>query len=220
MESSLHYAIKEWYSKPGDKFECRINNYIIDIVRDNLLIEIQTKNFSAIKKKLKTLLKGDNEVRLMYPIAELKWIVKMDKDNQKLIYKRKSPKKGTALDLFTELIRIPELIKRDNFSIEILFIEVEEIRCDDGKGSWRRKGVSIKDRKLIEVKESILIKDKKDFLQFIPYNKRHIFSNKRLAKDLNIPVYKARKLTYCLKKMGVIKQNGKRVNEHLFKVCV
>jgi hypothetical protein len=47
-EYSLHSAIKNWYSLPGDKFEVRIDDFIVDIVRETLLIEIQTKNFSAI----------------------------------------------------------------------------------------------------------------------------------------------------------------------------
>ena len=57
-EYSLHTAIKNWYSLPGDKFEVRIDDFIVDIVRDALLIEIQTRNFSAIKKKLKKLLEN------------------------------------------------------------------------------------------------------------------------------------------------------------------
>ena len=54
-EHSLHLAIKRWYSIPGDEFEVNINDFIVDIVRGNLLIEIQTKNFSSIRNKLKKL---------------------------------------------------------------------------------------------------------------------------------------------------------------------
>jgi len=50
-EYSLHSDIKKWYFCPGDHFEVKMYNYIIDIKRDDLLVEIQTKNFSAIKKK-------------------------------------------------------------------------------------------------------------------------------------------------------------------------
>ena len=51
-----------------------IDNFVIDIVRDDLLIEIQTRNLSAIKKKLTKLLLA-NRVRLVYPIARIKWIL-------------------------------------------------------------------------------------------------------------------------------------------------
>jgi len=52
-ESSLHAKLKEWYRKPGDRLEVPIDGYLIDIVHSDLLIEIQTQNFSAIKKNLK-----------------------------------------------------------------------------------------------------------------------------------------------------------------------
>jgi hypothetical protein len=48
-EHSLHSEIKKWYTLPGDRFEVKIDDFIVDIVRHALLIEIQTRNFSAIK---------------------------------------------------------------------------------------------------------------------------------------------------------------------------
>ncbi len=51
-EHSLHADIKEWYSVQGDKVETKVHDFIIDIVREDLLIEIQTRNLSAIKIKL------------------------------------------------------------------------------------------------------------------------------------------------------------------------
>ena len=95
-QHSLHSAIKDWYSLPGDKFEVKIDDFIIDIVRDHLLIEIQTRNFSAIKKKLTKLLEN-HQVRLVYPISQLKWIVYVTESDE-IIRKRKSPKKGRIVD--------------------------------------------------------------------------------------------------------------------------
>jgi hypothetical protein len=51
-ESSLHSALKKWYSLEGDKLEAQVDDFIVDIVRGYLLIEIQIANFSAIKSKL------------------------------------------------------------------------------------------------------------------------------------------------------------------------
>ena len=59
------------------------------------------------------------------------------------------------VDVFEELVRIPSLFLEDNLSLEVLMIEDEEIRCLDGKGSWRRRGISIKDRKLIKIFEKV-----------------------------------------------------------------
>ena len=213
-EKSLHSSIKQWYAMPGDRLEVKVDKYIIDLVREDSLIEIQTRNFSAIGNKLRALVVY-NKVMLVHPIAIEKYIVTID-DSDKVISRRKSPKKGKLVNLFDELIRIPDLMAEDNFILEILMTKEEEIRCKDGKGSWRRKGISIVDRKLIEVVEKVTFKQGKDFLRFLPEDLPANFTNKELAKILKITVYKARKVTYCLRKMEIIKEIGKLKNELIF----
>jgi len=213
-EKSLHSSIKQWYVVPGDRLEVKVDRYVIDLVREDSLIEIQTKNFSAIGNKLRELIKY-NKVRLVHPIAIEKYIVTTEK-SEVVISRRKSPKKGKLVDLFDELIRIPDLMESDNFILEILMTKEEEIRCKDGKGSWRRKGISIVDRKLLEVVEKITFVDEKDFLRFLPEDLTENFTNKNLAKILKITVFKARKITYCLRKMKIIKEVGKLRNELIF----
>ena len=51
-ENPLHAALKAWYARPGDRIEVPVDGFIVDIVRDDLLVEIQTGNFSAVKEKL------------------------------------------------------------------------------------------------------------------------------------------------------------------------
>ena len=113
-EYSLHSEIKHWYMASGDKLEVKVDDFIIDVLRENLLIEIQTENFSAIKKKLKKLLLNSNQIRLVYPIAQLKWIVHVSRSGE-FVRRRKSPKKGKITDLFNELIHAPCLIKNRIF---------------------------------------------------------------------------------------------------------
>ena len=216
-EKSLHSSIKQWYAMPGDRLEVKVDKYIIDLVREDSLIEIQTRNFSAIGNKLRALAKY-NMVILVHPIAIEKYIVTME-GTDKVISRRKSPKKGKLVDLFDELIRIPDLIEEENFTLEILMTKEEEIRCKDGKGSWRRKGISIVDRKLVQVVEKVTFKEGKDFLRFLPEELPANFTNKELAKILKITVYKVRKVTYCLRKMKVIKEIGKQSNELIFARC-
>lgn len=161
-EGSLHSQLKTFYARPGDLCEQNVDGFVIDIVRGNLLIEIQTSSFSKIKRKLLVLLKK-HKVRLVYPIPREKWIVYIDPATSEEIRKRKSPKKGKAMNIFGELVRIPGLIKRRGFQIEILYTREKEMRCNDGKGSWRRRGVSIIERQLLKVDESEVFKQKKIF---------------------------------------------------------
>ena len=90
-ESSFHSALKKWYSESEDLIEVPIDNFLIDLVRDGLLIEIQTKNFASIRKKLEKLIQNHN-VRLVHPIIQDKWITSVDTLSEKIIRKRLSPK--------------------------------------------------------------------------------------------------------------------------------
>ena len=202
-ESSLHSEIKTVYSLPGDQFEVKLGNYIVDILRENLAIEVQTKNFSALKEKLQTLTET-HPVRLVYPLPERKWITYVTNDNA-VLKKRKSPKRGRLTDVFRELVMIPTLIGAANFSMEVLLIDEEEVRCADGRGSWRRRGVSIKERRLLRVNSRVLFQSKADFLNVLPDGLNRVFTNNELAKLAKIPVRTARQITYCLRKCGAIR---------------
>jgi hypothetical protein len=214
-ESSLHSAIKKWYFLEGDKLEDRVDGFVVDMVRGDLLIEIQTANFSAIKPKLSRLL-NDHKVRLVYPIPKEKWIVHKSMTTGETYGRRRSPKKGRLSDLFSELIRVQCLFSKGNFSVEVLMIEVEEIWRNDGRGSWIRKGASVEDRKLIRVFERRIFEHKADFLKVLPEDLCDPFSNRNLAKSLGISVNQSRKMTYTLRKIGTITYVGKNRNQMLF----
>ena len=55
-EKSLHAGLKEWLSQPGDTFEVKVDGFVIDIVRGDVLFEIQTRHLYAMKRKLSKLL--------------------------------------------------------------------------------------------------------------------------------------------------------------------
>lgn len=215
-EISLHSAIKSWYHLPSDRFEVKVDCYVVDIVRGDLLIEIQTENFSAIRKKLRTLTR-EHRVRLLYPISLEKMIVKVTLSGE-VLSRRRSPKRGRLIDLFYELVRVPDLFNEDNFSMEVLMIKEEEVRCDDGRGSWKRRGASIKGRKLISIVERTEFTNKTDFLKFLPEYLSQPFTNKNLAESLDISMVLSRKITYSLRKMGLIREVGKKGRMSLFEV--
>ena len=79
QEKSLHAALKDWYAAPGDREEQPVDGYVVDLVRGDELIEIQTRNFAAIRRKLSTVLQN-YAVRLVHPIPAQKWIVRLGRD--------------------------------------------------------------------------------------------------------------------------------------------
>ena len=214
-EKPLHAALKEWYAQPGDRLEEPLGAYIIDIVRDDLLIEIQTRNFAAIRPKL-TELVTSHRVRLVYPIAREKWIVKLDKDRQTRLSRRKSPKRGAFEHLFGELVSFPTLLLNPNFSLEVLLIQEEELRRHDGRRSWRRRGWVTYERRLLAVVDRRLFRTPGDVADLIPSALPEPFTTADLSRAMKRPRRLAQQMAYCLRAMGLAEQVGKRGNTLLY----
>ena len=214
QERSLHAKIKQLYNTSDAEVEVKVDGYVIDVVKGDLLIEIQTRKFSAIKDKLFKLMKN-HPVRLVHPIAQEKWVVRQSK-NGEVIGRRKSPKKMSILNIFEELVSIPTFIIHSNFEVEVILTREEEIRVNDGKGSWRRKGWSNIDRKLVDIVDRKLFSAPKDFLRLIPDTIEEPFTTKTLAETLKIPRRLVQKMTYCMRKMEILRVIGKEGNAHLY----
>jgi hypothetical protein len=215
-EKPLHAALKQWYARPGDRFEVIVAGFVVDIVRDDLLIEIQTGNFAAIKSKLNCLVHS-RQVRLIYPIVQEKWIIRSSGDGLGRVVRRKSPKRGRWEDLFWELVSIPQLLLNGNFSLEVLMIKEEEARRDGGKRRWRRKGWVIETRRLLEVLDRRVFKESADWRGFLPEGLES-FTTSDLATAMNTRRSLAQKMAYCLQKGRVIELIGRRGRANLYRV--
>jgi hypothetical protein len=214
-EKSLHNALKTWLARPGDQVEAEVDGYRVDIRRGDLLIEIQTANFSAIRRKLERLLEH-YPLRLVYPLAVERWVVRVDLEGRQLA-RRKSPWRGRVEEVFTELVRIPGAASRPGFSLEVLLIREERVLRQDGLGSWRRAGWSLFDRRLLEVVGSRDFHSPADYGALLP-GVGGPFSNRELAAALACRLSLAQKMTYTLVKMGVLAAAGKRGRAALFRI--
>jgi hypothetical protein len=223
-ESSLHADLKTHYSQADDRVEVEIDGYWVDILHhdssdcEDRIVEIQTGNFSALKLKLQDLLKS-YRVMVVYPIAQEKYIqrVKQDSSGKEIpLSRRKSPKRGRAEEVFGELVYLPELAVHPHFSLKIALIREIQIWRDDGRGSWRRRGVTILDRRLESILGERFFCGQADYLQFIPDVLSEPFTVKDLASVLNLPTHLAGKMVYSLRKMDTIRFVGKQGNAHLY----
>ena len=214
-EKHLHAALKRWYAQPGDLTEVALDGFKIDLVRGDLLIEIQTRHLSAIKRKLATLVER-HPVRLVYPIAQDKWIVRQSKSGKRILGRRKSPKHGSVELVFEELVSLPHLLAHPNFSLEVVLIQEEEIRRYDGARNWRRKGWGTHERRLIQVVGQRLFETPKELGELIPAGLPEPFTTAQLAESLHQPLWLAQKMAYCLREMGAIIAMGKRGRGNLY----
>jgi hypothetical protein len=207
-EKPLHAALKAHYMQPGDQTEVKMDGFVIDIVRGDWLLEIQTRNVGKLKRKLAALAKT-HQVRLIVPIAVEKWIVRVGIDGQSVEGRRKSPRRGTVEHLFVELVGIPHLMALPNFSVAAVLIREEEVRRQGLARNWRRRGWGTVERRLLAVVEERVFETSGDLAALLPRTLPDAFTAAQLAAALGQPSWLAHKMIYCLKVMGEIIPAGK-----------
>jgi hypothetical protein len=214
-ENPLHAALKAWYAQPGDRLEVPVDEFIVDVVRGDLLVEIQTANFSAVKQKLAALT-ASHPVRLVHPIARQKWLVKLPKEGQGQARRRRSPKHGAFEHVFQELVSIPKLLSHPNFTLEVLLTHEEEIRRYVGKRAWRRRGWATQERRLLDVVGRRLFETPADIGGLLPSDLPEPFTTSDLAAAIGKRRRLAQQMAYCLREMGALAPVGKQGNAILY----
>lgn len=192
----------------------RIDGYIIDLVRGDLLIEVQTGGISPLKRKLAALTRS-HPVRLVIPITEEKWIVRLPVESdapQAAPARRKSPRRGCVEHLFKELVFVPGLMANENFSLEVLLTREEEVRrFDEARAkAWRRKGWVIQERRLLEVVDRKVFETPAELACLLPHALPDPFTVQQAAAALAQPTWLAHKMIYCLRALGTIEAAGKQ----------
>lgn len=218
-ENRLHAQLKLRYAGQNGQMEVRVLGKIVDVYLplEKKIIEIQTSAFGKIKNKLIELALEYN-VTLVHPLEKEKIVVTLDKNGNEL-RNRKSPKHENVYSVFNELVYAPVLMAYPNISIELAFVNVNDIRIHDGKGSFRKKGISAFDREMTHFHESIILSDRKSYEALIPKELDKSFTVSELAKACCIDLTLARKMLYCYKKNFLLVDAGKRSREKLYERC-
>ena len=215
-EGSLHAALKDLYARPEDRVEEIVDGYVVDVVRSDELVEIQTGSFASAARKLRRLVE-DRRLALVYPIAAERWLVRVDPDGV-VTDRRRSPKRGQRLDLFDELVAFPELVAHPNFRIELVMIREEEIRGSIPAGvrdryprQWWRL-----DRRLLDVVEIVRIDTPGDLLGLLPAGVPDQFTSADIAAASGRPKRLAMRTAYCLQRAGATECIGRLGRLHLY----
>ena len=203
-EGPLHAALKEWYRRPGDLVEQPLDGFVIDLVRGRTLVEIQTRSFSAMRKKLDTLL-DHHPIRVVHPIAVEKWIVRLDRRGQQAS-RRKSPKRGIAAEVCSELVSFPTLLSHPHFTLEVALIREDEVRRTDRR---RRSGWVLAERRLVEVVDHLILDGPDGLLRLLPDGLPDGFTTAHIADGLGRSRELAQEVAYCLRTADAIHAVGR-----------
>jgi hypothetical protein len=197
--------------------EAEVGGFVADgISADGEFIEVQTGSFGPLKEKAQAFA-AQGKVRIVYPVIITKYIEVFD-SNGKRLYRRKSPRRGSPWDLFDALVYAPELPLVRGLTIELVLVDTSERRVRDGKGSWRRKGVSIGDRALLASHESIRLKKPADYRRFVPFGAKERFTSADLGEKAGIRRELAQKTLYVLARLGVVEKIAKQRNALVYQL--
>lgn len=232
-ESSLHKTLKEIYAlQDGSKTEAEEDGVVYDILNeDGSVIEIQTKNLSKLLAKSLEAIKR-RKITIVHPIIVSKTIETYDKDG-KLILRRKSPKKENIYSVFRELTGLYPVLLEENFTLELLEIEMTEtrIRTEEKTQSKNKRRRFEKDwvktgKKLDQIFSKTVLKTRDDYLSLLPSGLNETFTRKEISEKLKqqkrAPASSYQNIslmTWVFEKMGLLEITGKNGNSIVYKLA-
>jgi hypothetical protein len=216
-EGSLHRSLKILYADLEGHLEASVGDYVCDVLSSSgEIIEVQTGSFGPLKRKIQEFT-NRGSVRIVYPVIVNKTIELREKDGS-LVSIRKSPRRGNEWDLFKALLYAPLLPLTKALTIELVMVDVLEKRVRDGRGSWRRKGISVVDRELTALLRAMSLSGKRDYCVFAPFPPGEEFTVRNLAEKAHIRQALAGKTLYVLTKLDVVERIRKNGNAWVYRL--
>jgi hypothetical protein len=206
METSLHQQLK--YSYAGDRAstEVVLGRFRIDAVRAGELIEVQCASLSAIRSKCQILLE-QHSLRIVKPLVIRTRIAKVKRRGGPITSRRMSPKRGSVLDLFDELIYFTRVFPHPNLTIEVPLIHVEQIRAPAPRRRRRRwqSKYQIQDVTLEATEATIELQRPADLLNLLALPEQFDrFNTADLAAQIDCSRHRAQQIAYVLRHTGAI----------------
>ncbi len=217
METSLHRDLKTIYADQDAQFEASLGGYRIDVMSGGRLVEIQHGSLGAIRDKVLTLLK-DHAVVVVKPIIVRKLLVKRARRGGDIVDRRMSPKQGTPLDLFDDLIHFTRVFPHDRLTLEVALVDIEEWRYP-GHGRrrrWRLDDYRIEDQKLVAVRAVRRFQTTADLAGLVQGPLPCPFHSGHLAELLRVDRWIAQRIAYCFRETGTVRDVGKQGNTRLY----
>lgn len=211
METSLHQQLKLCYAADVTDTEVMVGRYRIDAVREDELVEVQCASLSAIRDKCRNLLKR-HQLRVVKPVIARTRIVKIKAADGPVLSRRFSPKRGTPIDVFEDLIYFTNVFPHPNLTIEIPSVIIEQFRIPSKKKRrrWRDKGYKVHDVCLESIEQHVELKTPEDLWNLVGYETNgEPFNTADLAETIDRPRWVAQKVAYVLRNTGAIEASGR-----------
>ena len=216
-EKTVHGILKNYYEPDRDHQEVALCGYVADIFRDGNVIEIQTANFNKMRDKLSVFLNLYN-VKIVYPVAHVKYINIFDKTTGESVSRRRSPKVGSPYDAFYELYKIKNYLTHPNLSIDIVMLDLDEYRFLEVPAKRRRKNFVRYDRIPYDISSVVELSCVEDYMSLIPVELGDEFTSKEYAKVTHLSMGMASLALNVLTYIGTTKVIGRKGRAYLYSV--
>ncbi len=217
-EKTMHAVLKNYYAPDVDMHEIPIENFVADIYTGTEIIEIQTRSFNTMRKKLAAFLPL-YPVTIVHPIPREKWLLWINEETGETGKRRKSPKKGNPYQAFLELYKIRPFLKDENLRLRLDLIDMEEYRLLNGWSKDKKKGSQRYDRIPLAFVEEVCVDRREDYMQFVPHDIPEYFTAKDFAKYAKIQVRLAQTTLLILTDLKIVERIGKEGRSYLYQIC-
>ena len=213
METALHRQLKSRFGpEVGGREEVALAGFRIDAVApDGALVEVQSGALGPLRGKLARLL-GAHRVVVVKPVVVAKHVVRRLGREGADVSSRRSPKRGSALDVFDDLIGLIRLFPHPNLRIDVMEVAIDEVRVP--RGRW--PGYAVVDRRLREVGATIALAGASDLWRLVPAPLPDRFTTVDLAGAIDRPMAFAQRVAYCLRIAGAAGVAGKVGNRIVY----
>ncbi len=215
-EKSLHLILKNYYEPLSAFHEQKIGRYVADILNEDGILEIQTRRFSAMRKKLEAFL-AVTDVTVIHPVVRHKWMQWIDPETGEATAPRKSPKTGTVYDAFWELGAIPELLSHPRLTVCLVLLDMDETKLLNGYGKSKKRRATRADRVPRALLSETFLHTKDDYAALLPDSLPAQFTRTELCRAVGQPPEHAYTLIRVFSSVGVIAEDGKRGNAYLYR---
>lgn len=216
-EKSVHATLK-YYFAPNEKYhEVKIGAFIADICMDGEIIEIQTRQFYSMKKKLETYLKNDYDVTIVYPVCEENTIIWIDTETGELSKSRKVKQKKKYNQILVEMYGIRELLTDGRIHFAIVKLETEDYRYLDGFGKDKKIRATKTDKYPVDLIDDIRIDGIEDYKMFLPEDLPDRFDAKTFGKLTGLSGGDKNTGLRVLETVGVVQKEGKEGRKFIYK---
>lgn len=212
-EKCTHNALKNYFAGEQD-LEAKIGDFYADAAGENGIYEIQTRNFSALNKKLEVMLSACH-VTIVYPLERKVRSCSIGENTGELIREGIWRTTGGFGDLFLELYRIKSFLTDPNLTVCVAEIQIERKNFVNEK-TGKRNGRGKYEKIPVALLREIYLEKPSDYRIFLPESAPDSFTIKEfqhLMKHTD-----ARLMLEILNYMGIVEKSGRRGNNEIYRL--